>query len=109
MKRLFNLRCLVVTAVCLTAPAAMACSWAEGYFFQVTSLRGSIVGVGDGDPRHMIKWMRQHVAQGYVSMTLYQYRWPANLDELKTIRKVKADANGRFEFGSLDKGHYKLV
>ena len=41
-------------------------------------------------------------------MTLYEYRWPAKIGELKKVAVVKTDLHGNFDFGPTPKGHYFL-
>jgi hypothetical protein len=97
--------------IMLTASPTMgyACSWAIGYFHQVTYLRGTIVGVNQGDLRHMSRWLRQRVARPGANLTLYEYWWPAKLSKLRVIRQVKTDQDGHFDFGALPDGHYALA
>jgi len=67
----------VFLVVALLTPAVFPCSLLEGYFYQVTRLRGTVVGVEDHDFRHPIRWMRQQVAVGNVVLSLYKYKSPA--------------------------------
>jgi hypothetical protein len=97
-----------IISVLLIVQFAYACSFAKGYFYQVTALRGTIVGVNRGDPRHQLRWLRQQVTRGNVDLTLYEYAWPAKLRDLKLIKKTKTDNHGKFDFGDLREGHYTL-
>jgi hypothetical protein len=87
----------------------MACEWVEGYFYQVSHLNGSIVGVNRGDPRQMARWTRQSVSQGNLSLTLYEYQSRTRIEDLRPVKKIKADARGHFDFGDVPRGHYMLV
>ena len=88
---------------------AYPCSFPIGYFYQVTRLRGTVVGVNRGDLRHSFRWARQRVIRPDVKLTLYEYRWPVKtLDELPVVKVVKTDRSGRFDFGTLSRGHYRL-
>jgi len=39
---------------------------------------------------------------------LYEYHFPARIDELKKVAEIKTDSHGSFDFGSVPKGHYSL-
>jgi len=41
-------------------------------------------------------------------LTLYEYRYPAKIEDLKVVAVVKTDSRGNFDFGSIPKGHYTL-
>jgi hypothetical protein len=85
---------------------AYPCSWAVGYFHQVTSLRGTVVGMNRGWPR----WVRQHVARENVKLRLYEYRWPLhNRNEMPLVKTMTTDRDGKFDFGEVKEGHYTLV
>jgi len=43
-----------------------------------------------------------------VTLTLYEYRYPAKVDDLKVVAVVKTDSHGNFDFGLIPKGHYRL-
>ncbi len=93
----------------LTAPKATPCEFALGYFYQVTALRGQVVGT-DAFILHSFRSWRQSVARKHAKLTLYEYRWPVHsLNELPLVKTIFADANGRFDFGPLKNGHYTLV
>ncbi len=106
MKHRFGLRAIILAAVVCQAQLGSPCSWATGYFHQVTHLRGAVVGMNRGWPR----WLRQRVARDSVNLRLYEYRWPLhNRNEMPLVKTVKTDGNGRFDFGVLQEGHYTLV
>ena len=101
-KNRFALRVLILMALVFQVQLAYPCSWAIGYFHQVTCLRGTVVGMSRGRPR----WFRQRVARGNVNLRLYDYRWPVRC---RSFKSVKTDGSGRFGLGDLPKGHYSLV
>jgi hypothetical protein len=97
---------LLICMLFQTRPA-YSCSWAIGYFHQVTKLRGSVVG-------SMNPWLprlvQQRVPRGGVKLNLYEYRWPLHeQSEMPLVKKVTTDRDGRFDFGNLNEGHYTLV
>jgi hypothetical protein len=83
---------------------AGACTWAAGYFHQITALRGQVVGA-KGGPR----WWRQSFARKGARLRLYEYRFPARLADLPLVKAVTADSHGRYDFGVVKSGHYTLV
>jgi hypothetical protein len=67
-------------------------------------MRGRIVG-----SRWLpFRWLRQSVGIGEATMSLYEYRWPAKISELKKTAVIKTDARGNFDFGPIPQGHYYL-
>jgi len=99
-----RVRQIVVTAALLGA-LCHACSLAVGYFHQVTLIRGRVVG----SSWMPFRWARQSVSVSGATLTLYEYRFPAQLEERKKIAVVKTDKRGAFDFGSIPKGHYSLL
>jgi hypothetical protein len=94
---------LVLIASCITATA---CSWAVGHFHQVTAIRGHVVGKNLGP--FQFRWLRQSFSIKNATLTLFEYRWPAEVADQKPIAITKADANGNFDFGEVAAGHYYL-
>jgi hypothetical protein len=85
---------------------ARACEWAVGYFYQVTALKGQVVGTTyHGLPR----WLRQSFAKKHAKLVLYEYRWPRAQNNMPIIRTVESDGHGMFDFGPLRAGHYTLA
>ncbi len=84
------------------------CSWAEGYFYQVTELKGKVVGSESVLARRM-RWIRQSFTQKGAILTLYQYCAPCGLDQKVIVNTVKTNNDGKFDFGPLKKGHYTLI
>lgn len=92
------------------APVGHACSWSYDYFFQVSKLRGSVVGVNRGDPRQMVASIRHQVKLSGVRLKLRRYEWPVkDLDRLSVIKTALTDKRGYFDFGALPPGHYFLT
>jgi len=54
------------------------------------------------------RWVRQRMVRGNVNLRLYDYQWPSSIRESQPVATVKADENGRFDFGTLREGHYTL-
>jgi len=61
MKRALT-RAILLAVLVLPPAASHPCSWAIGFFYQVTSLRGIVVGMDRGWPR----WIRQCVTRANV-------------------------------------------
>ena len=90
----------------INAQQAYPCSWAIGYFHQVTCLRGEVVGTSRGWPR----WIRQRISRPNVRLRLYEYRFPVSKrSDMPLVKTVTTDENGRFDFGSVADGHYTLM
>jgi hypothetical protein len=106
MRDRFVLRAIILAALVFHLQLAYPCSWAIGYFHQITRLRRTVVGMHRGWPR----WLRQRVARGDVNLRLYEYRWPLHdRSEMKLVKTARTDDSGRFDFGVLQEGHYTLV
>ncbi len=101
---------MLLSAFLLPVQAAYSCTWAEGYFYQVTCLRGTVVGVKNGDFRHPFRFLRQRVDVGQAKLTLYDYpyRWTVGVKN-PIVKQVEADDHGNFDFGTLPVGHYTLL
>ncbi len=92
----------------LAVSQAHACEWAIGYFYQVTALKGRVVGT---DSRaYLPRWLRQSFAKKHARLVLYEYRWPRTRNDVPpVIRTVETDSEGMFDFGPLKTGHYTLI
>jgi len=89
-----------------------ACEFAVGYFYQVTALRGQVVGTNFASnfALGLPRWFRQSFAKRNAQLSLYEYVWPPRpINEMQAVRAVETDANGKFDFGILKAGHYTLV
>jgi hypothetical protein len=106
MKKRFAVRAIIAVALLLQVQLSYPCSWAVGYFHQVTNLRGTVVGMNRGWPR----WLRRHVKRENVKLRLYEYRWPLhNRSEMPVVKAETTDGDGRFDFGEVKEGHYTLI
>lgn len=87
-------------------PSGRACTWAVGYFDQVTALRGRVVGVNfHGLPR----WFRESFARKHAKLMLYRYQSPrVGWENSLPVKTLETDENGGFDFGFLEKNHYTL-
>lgn len=104
---------LIALAVLFIAEQAHSCSWATGYFHQVTRLRGAVVGMGNYWPLLGYKaypsWLRHRVRRDDAILRLYEYSWPTDLRQRSALATVRAGKHGAFDFGTLREGHYTLV
>ena len=103
-------RLLPVTAlILLLAAQAYPCNWAKGYFYQVTRLRGKVVGAKMG-PLQYARWLRQSFVRSGAKLTVYEYRWPIHSrSDMSLVKATQADSRGSFDFGVLQPGHYTLI
>ncbi len=96
-------------AILLILTPAEPCTWARGYFYQVTCLRGRVVGAKLG-PLQYAGWLRRSFDRKHAELSLYSYRAPLKaLADMPLVKKTEADDAGNFDFGSLNDGHYTLV
>jgi len=93
----------------LASTLAGACSLTpiNGYFHQVTAVRGRVVGKSLGP--FQFRWLRQSFAAEHARLALYEYRLPATIEDLQLIAAVTTDAHGNFDFGQIPNGHYVLT
>jgi len=98
---------IVALLLLLAARQTAACTWAHGYFYQVTALKGRVVGVTyHGFPR----WLRQSFSKKHAKLMLYEYRGRWTGDSMAPLVKtVEADGRGMFDFGPLRTDHYTLA
>jgi hypothetical protein len=110
LTRRFGTGTSILAAVLLIVPGAFPCTWAVGYFHQVTRLHGTVVGVKGGDLRHPFRLLRQRVAVGHARLTLYAYPYVQSGDlHDRLVKQVEANDTGSFDFGVLSPGHYTLL
>src|SRR5262249_4453142 len=86
---------------------AEACSFAWDYFYQVTNLRGTVVG-STFPFLSSFRWFRRSVARPQVKLVLYPYCWPCKITGQAPVKTVFTDAHGKFDFGAIRAGHYYL-
>jgi hypothetical protein len=96
----------IASLVLLSVSNTRACEFVEGYFYQVTSLKGQVVGTTF---RGLPRWLRQSFTRKGVKVTLYEYRRPSRRTGQPLVKTVETDSAGKFDFGSLKTGHYELV
>jgi hypothetical protein len=94
----------IVVAMAMLSTLCHTCSLAVGFFHQVTSIRGKVVG----SSWMPVRWARQSVSVSDATLTLYEYRFPAKPEDRKKIAVVTTDKRGAFDFGAIPKGHYSL-
>ena len=100
---------LVLFLLVLFAAQAYPCSYAHGYFYQITELQGRVVGAKLG-PLQYAQWLRQSFKRNKVTLSLYEYRWPIHArGDMPFVKAIETDNYGRFQFGSLKPGHYTLI
>ena len=103
----FRSSCVMAIAslVVLSASHLSACTLAPGYFYQITALKGRVVGTRS---HHVFapRWLRQTVKRKQAKLALYEYKQP--WDEALLVKIVKTNDQGRFDFGPLKSGHYTL-
>jgi hypothetical protein len=106
-RRLKSATAVAAFILALGVSRTLACSWGIGYFYQVTSLRGTVVG-SKFPVLHMFRWFRQSVARPQAKLILYDYCRPCDTGSLAHVKEVFSDANGKFDFGLLKPSHYYL-
>jgi hypothetical protein len=83
------------------------CSWAPGYFYQATCLKGRVVGRSLGLVQ--FRWLRRMFAVSSAELRLYDYNQPFHWDNKPpVVAKTSTTRTGDFEFGALKEGHYRL-
>jgi hypothetical protein len=106
ISRVRNTATVLAPLLLLAVLQVHACEWAEGSFYQVTALKGRVVGTAY---RGLPRWLRQSFAKKHAKLVLYEYRRPWTRNEMPPIVKtIETDANGVFDFGPLRTGHYTL-
>ncbi|HEX7287517.1 MAG TPA: carboxypeptidase-like regulatory domain-containing protein [Candidatus Angelobacter sp.] len=83
------------------------CSFAFGYFHQVTQLKGKIVGRSLGPVQ--FQWLRRMFSVAGAELTLYDYKHPFHWDHKPpAVVRTKTNSAGEFEFKDVKEGHYTL-
>jgi hypothetical protein len=86
---------------------AQACSLVQGYFHQVTYLRGKVVDGSLG--RLRFSWWRRLFPISRAELTLYHYDQPFDWNNKPpAVAKTRTTLLGQFEFGDIEQGHYRL-
>jgi hypothetical protein len=106
ISRVKNTVTILAPLLLLAVLQVHACSWAVGLFYQVTALKGQVVGT---TYRGLPRWLRQSFAKKHAKLVLYEYRWPRARNDMPPIVKtLETDDKGMFNFGPLQSGHYSL-
>src|SRR6266705_5045341 len=95
----------IISLVLLSASPVGACTLAPGYFYQITALRGRVVGT-HSHHRFAPRWLRQYFIRKHAELTLCEYR--QRWDEPLLVKTIETDDRGSFDFGPLKLGHYSL-
>ena len=106
-RRMMSATAVIVFILTLGVLRILACSWAIGFFYQVTSLRGTVVG-SKFPVLHSFRWFRQSVVRPQAKLILYDYCWPCDVRSLAPVKTVLTDNDGKFDFGILKPSHYYL-
>jgi hypothetical protein len=106
-RRMMTATAAIAFIASLAVSRTLACSWAIGYFHQVTGLRGTVVG-SKFPVLHLFRWYRQSVVRPQAKLILYDYCWPCDILARVPVRTVLTGADGQFDFGVLKPSHYYL-
>jgi hypothetical protein len=107
-RRMMSATAVIAFILTLGVSRILACSWAMGYFYQVTSLRGTVVG-SKFPVLHSFRWFRQSVVRPQAKLILYDYCWPCDVRRLAPLKTILTDNDGKFDFGILKPSHYYLI
>jgi hypothetical protein len=90
------------------ATDAPACTWARGYFHQVTHLNGRVVGRSLGPLQ--FQWLRRMFSVGNAELLIFNYNQPSTWHtKALAIAVTRTNPAGEFEFKGVPEGHYLLV
>jgi hypothetical protein len=96
----------VTSLLFLAVPPGRTCEFSTDYFYQITALKGRVVGLNSRF--YAPRWSRQAFARRNTKLALYKYSWPPVRNSMP-IRTVETDVNGKFDFGPVNAGHYTLI
>ena len=88
----------------LLVPQTRACTLAIGHFYQVSALKGRVVGTHN--LTYSPRWFRHFFVRKHAKLALYEYR--QTLDDSSLVKTVETDNRGNFDFSPLKIGHYTL-
>lgn len=97
----------LVLLLSLGISETFGCSWAIGYFEQVTALKGTVVG-SNFPLLHRFRWFRRSIIRPRTKLAIYNYCFPCDVGKLTPAKAVLADDHGKFDFGRVTPGHYYL-
>lgn len=83
---------------------AVPCTLARGYFYQVTELKGKVVGRSLGPVQ--FQWLRRMFTVRDAELLLYPYE--AFHPDHPPIAWTRTNAAGEFAFNEIKQGHYTL-
>lgn len=107
MKRVITLVAAIVFTLLAADLKILACSWSIDYFYQLTILKGTVVG-SDFPVLHLFRWYRQSVPLSKARLTLYDFCWPCDVSSRTPVKTVVTGSDGKFDFGTLKPAHYFL-
>lgn len=96
----------IISLVLVSAFQSSACTFPWGYFYQVTLLKGRVVGTHAHHLFDPPEGLRQTLVRKHAELTLDEYRVP--FDKRLLVKAVETDDHGSFDFGPLRIGHYTL-
>jgi hypothetical protein len=97
--------CLVLLLLTLESGG---CSFAFGYFHQVTQFKGKVVGRSLSPVQ--FRWLRRMFSVAGAELTLYDYKDPFHwAHRPPAIAQTKTNSAGEFEFKAVKEGHYTLL
>jgi hypothetical protein len=104
-----KIKLLIIASLSLaTISPAHSCSLISGYFYQVTALKGQVVG-SQNFIIQSIQWLRQSLGRNHAELTLYEYSQTKSFATLLPLKTTTADSKGNFDFGPIPPGHYTLT
>jgi hypothetical protein len=104
-----RIKLLIIASLSLaTISPAHSCSLIPGYFYQLTALKGQVVGA-QNFILQSIPWLRQSLGRNHAELTLYEYSQTKSLATRPKLKTIAADSHGNFDFGPITPGHYALT
>ncbi|HSY33012.1 MAG TPA: hypothetical protein VLA42_13570 [Verrucomicrobiae bacterium] len=104
-----RIKLLIIASLSLaTISPVHSCSLISGYFYQVTALKGQVVG-NQNFILQSIPWLRQSLGRNHAELTLYEYSQTKSLATRPKLKAGTADSHGNFDFGTVPPGHYTLT
>src|SRR5258708_23992109 len=94
----------IALLVLLSASQTRACTLALGYFYQVSALKGRVVGTHN--LTYAPRWLRHSFVRKHAKLALYEYRQP--WDESSLGKTVQTHNQGTVDFHPLKIDHYTL-
>jgi hypothetical protein len=104
-----QIKLLIIASLSLaTISPADSCSLILGYFYQVTALKGQVVG-SQNFILQSIPRLRQSLGRNHAELTLYEYSQTKSHASPPPLKTITADSHGNFDFGPIPPGHYTLA